>query len=187
MISPIGLAWSRRSRARRAAASSNAPRPRDRVLLGNGEEQFEAYRWWFDRRTVCDREHDRDGGLVVGAEDCVVGVDPSARRQHRLDVGIPRDGIEMRGEGERSARFVLECGRSGCRRFHRPLLSPLSSSMTSSPSAVNSARDTIGDRPLIARDGRGDRADLREQVVPESACAPGLTPGALRPARGARV
>src|SRR3954467_10909739 len=55
------------------------------VLLAGGEQQLEPDRGALDAAAPRQLEDDRDRGLVVGAEDAVVGVLPAAVDDHRVD------------------------------------------------------------------------------------------------------
>ena len=74
-----------------------------RVLLAGGEEQLEPDRRALDAAAPRQLEHDRDRGLVVGAEDAVVGVLPAAVDDHGVDRDAAVvDGVEVRAEQDRA-------------------------------------------------------------------------------------
>src|SRR5204862_223806 len=72
---------------------------RQRVLLGDREQQLDADRRALDRDPVRQREHHRDRGLVVGAEDRLVAVGPAALLADRLDrdVAVRNSGAGFSG------------------------------------------------------------------------------------------
>ncbi len=135
-------------------------------LLADGEQQLEVDRRALDGAAARDLEDDRDGGLVVGAEDRVAGADPRTVVEHRLDRPGLGDGVEVRAQQDRAlalagdAREQVAALRAGLFggavlldvEAHRPQL----------------ARDRLRARALVTERAR-DRAQPRERLVQAAA------------------
>jgi hypothetical protein len=82
-------------------------------LLAHGEQQLDVDRRALAADVAREREHDGDRGLVVGAEDALVGVLPHAVDQHRLDRRMRRHRVEVRAQQHRSPLLaVRRAGRA---------------------------------------------------------------------------
>ena len=111
-ISPIGVAWSKtKPNSASRLPGSKALAPRERELLAGGEQQLDADRGARARQAPRRREDGGDGGLVVGAEDRLVGVAEHAVLLLDLDRAGERDGVEVGAEQDRPrAGRALDAG-----------------------------------------------------------------------------
>ena len=163
---------------------------RQAVLLGDGEQQLDAHGRALDRRAVREREQNRHGRLVVGAQDRLARALPGAVDQHRLDRALVRDGVEVGAQQHRAlgaagkprqevAAIAADLGR-------RVVLLDLE------PERAQLRGDPVGDGALVAVLA-GDGAQLGERVVQPAEldlrggphATPALRPRARRARRGA--
>ena len=76
----------------------------ERALLPDGEQQLELHRRARGVERAGEREQHHHGGLVVGAEDALVGVFPDPLVEHGLDRRLRRHRVEMGAEHQRPSR-----------------------------------------------------------------------------------
>ena len=80
------------------ATGVEGARARQRGLLADGEQQLDVHRRALAADVAGEREQHRHGGLVVGAEDALVGVLPVAVDEHRLDGRLQWNGVQVRAQ-----------------------------------------------------------------------------------------
>ncbi len=145
-----------------------------RDLLADREQQLDVHRRALAADVAREREQHRHGGLVVGAEDAVVGVLPAAVDEHRLDGRAQRHRVEVRAQQQRAPLGGRSTGgvAAGPRRDAREQVAAVGAARAARrrPRAtVDAERAQLGDHALGARalaPGRAlDPAQLGERAV----------------------
>ena len=71
---------------------------REHALLADGKQQLDIHRHPLPAAAAGEHQQHGDGGLVVGAQDPLVGVFPEPIAQHRLHGSKQRHGVHVRAQ-----------------------------------------------------------------------------------------
>ena len=164
---------------------------RERVLLRDGEDELEAHRRAVGAGEAArDLQQHRDRRLVVGAEDAVVGVDPSAVDDQRVHRRAGHHRVQVRAQQQRSLGRALDAREQVaalCPRRRRRIV------LGHRDAQRLQLRAHVPAQAPLAAEGALDPAQRREGVVEAAAlelagpqARGSRRPARLRPARPAR-